>query len=81
MDAVTLAKIQFWLTIGYHFIFPPITIGLAWFIVYFMTKYLRTKNTYYKDLSWFWVKLLATTVAIGIPTGIVMEFSFGTNWS
>jgi len=81
MDAVTLAKIQFWLTIGYHFIFPPITIGLAWFIVYFMTKYMRTKNSHYKDLSWFWVKLLATTVAIGIPTGIVMEFSFGTNWS
>ena len=81
MDAVALAKIQFWITIGYHFIFPPITIGLACFIVYFMTKYMRTKNTYYKDLSWFWVKLLATTVAIGIPTGIVMEFSFGTNWS
>ncbi len=81
MDAVILAKIQFWITIGYHFIFPPLTIGLAWYIVYFMTKYIMTKNRYYKDLSWFWVKLLATTVAIGIPTGIVMEFSFGTNWS
>jgi cytochrome d ubiquinol oxidase subunit I len=54
MDALVLAKIQFFLTIGFHFIFPPITIGIGWFIVYFMTKYMRTKDMFYKNLTWFW---------------------------
>jgi cytochrome d ubiquinol oxidase subunit I len=81
MDAVSLAKIQFFLTIGFHFIFVPITIGLAWFNVWFMTKYMRTKDQYYKDIAWFWNKVFLISVAIGIPTGVVMEFQFGTNWA
>ncbi len=81
MDALNLAKIQFFLTIGFHFIFPPLSIGLSWFIVWLLTKYMRTKDVFYKNLSWFWVKIFALTVAIGIPTGIFMEFQFGTNWS
>lgn len=81
MDAVSLAKIQFFLTIGFHFIFVPITIGLAWFNVWFMTKFIRTKDQYYKDVAWFWNKVFLISVAIGIPTGVVMEFQFGTNWA
>lgn len=81
MDALSLARIQFFMTIGFHFIFPPLSIGLAWFIVWLMTKYMRTKDLFYKNLSWFWIKVFALTVAIGIPTGIFMEFQFGTNWS
>ncbi len=81
MDALVLAKIQFFLTIGFHFIFPPITIGIGWFIVYFMTKYMRTKDMFYKNLTWFWIKIFTITVAMGIPTGIFMEFQFGTNWA
>ncbi|MFX0085210.1 MAG: cytochrome ubiquinol oxidase subunit I [Candidatus Hodarchaeota archaeon] len=81
MDALTLAKIQFFITIGFHFIFPPITIGIGWFMVYFMTKYIRTKDLFYKNLTWFWIKIFTVTVAMGIPTGIFMEFQFGTNWA
>jgi cytochrome d ubiquinol oxidase subunit I len=81
MDALVLAKIQFFLTIGFHFIFPPITIGIGWFIVYFMTKYMKTKDIFYKNLAWFWIKIFTVTVAMGIPTGIFMEFQFGTNWA
>jgi len=81
LDALSLAKIQFFLTIGFHFIFPPLSIGLSWLIVWLMTRYIRTKDVFYKNLSWFWIKIFALTVAIGIPTGIFMEFQFGTNWS
>ena len=80
-DPTTLAQIQFFITIGFHFIFPPLSIGLSWYIFYLLTRYIRTKEVYYKESAWFWIKLFATTVAIGIPTGILMEFQFGMNWS
>ncbi|MFW9994259.1 MAG: cytochrome ubiquinol oxidase subunit I [Candidatus Odinarchaeota archaeon] len=85
MDALLLARLQFFLTIGFHFIFPPITIGLSWFIVWFMTKYMRakepSKKDYYRETVKFWVKIFAIFVAVGIATGLVMEFQFGLNWS
>ncbi|PWI47668.1 cytochrome ubiquinol oxidase subunit I [Candidatus Heimdallarchaeota archaeon B3_Heim] len=81
INPTSLAQIQFYITIGFHFIFPPLSIGLSWYITYLLTRYIRSKEQYYKDSAWFWIKLFATTVAIGIPTGVLMEFQFGMNWS
>ncbi len=81
MDAVLLARIQFALTVGFHFIFPPITIGLAWLLVIVETIGWKKKNEVYQKVGKFFAKLLAITFAVGVATGIVMEFQFGTNWS
>ncbi|MBL7190449.1 cytochrome ubiquinol oxidase subunit I [bacterium] len=81
MDAVLLARWQFALTIGFHFIFPPISIGLAWLLV--ITEYRGWKkgDEYYLNISKLFSKLLALLFAMGVATGIVMEFQFGTNWA
>ena len=81
MDPVLLARIQFALTIGFHFLFPPISIGLAWLLV--ILEYLgwRRNDETYVRAGRFFGKLLALTFAVGVATGIVMEFQFGTNWS
>ena len=78
--AVILARVQFAVTIGFHFIFPPVTIGMAWIIFILMSRYKKHKNEYYKNLVRFWIKLFAVSFAIGVASGIVMEFQFGTNW-
>jgi cytochrome bd ubiquinol oxidase subunit I len=81
MDAVLLARIQFAMTIGFHFLFPPISIGLAWLLVIMETLGWKKKDIVYVKLGKFFGKLLAITFAVGVSTGIVMEFQFGTNWS
>ena len=81
MDAVLLARLQFAMTICFHFIFPPITIGLAWLLVVVETIGWKKKNEVYIKIGKFFGKLLALTFAVGVATGIVMEFQFGTNWS
>lgn len=81
MDASMLARIQFAFTVGFHYIFPIITIGLAWLIVSFQTSYLRTGDEVYRKVARFWIKLFAVTFACGVATGITMEFQFGTNWA
>jgi len=81
MDSVFLARIQFALTIGFHYIFPPLTIGLSWLIVWFMTKYKNTGEDRYREISYFWLKIFGLSFVIGVATGITMEFQFGTNWS
>lgn len=81
MDAVILARLQFALTIGFHFIFPPITIGLAWLLVILEGIGWRKGDEAYKRAGEFFGRLLALTFAVGVATGIVMEFQFGTNWS
>jgi cytochrome d ubiquinol oxidase subunit I len=81
MDAVVLSRIQFALTVGFHFVFPPLTIGLAWIIVYFMAKYKRTGSDFYRNASRFWIKLFTISFAVGVASGITMEFQFGTNWA
>jgi cytochrome d ubiquinol oxidase subunit I len=81
MDAVLLARIQFAMTIGFHFIFPPLSIGLAWLIVWFMGRYKKTSSQEHKDQARFWIRIFALTFAIGVATGITMEFQFGTNWA
>ena len=80
MDPVILARIQFALTIGFHFLFPPITIGLAWFLVIVEGRAWRTGDLRWERIGRFFAKLLGLTFAVGVATGIVMEFQFGTNW-
>ena len=81
MDVVQLSRIQFALTISFHFIFPSITIGLAGLIAMTETLRWRTKREVYDRMSVFLTKLFAVTFVIGAVSGIVMEFQFGTNWS
>lgn len=81
MDAVALARFQFAMTVGFHFLFPPISIGLAWLVVILEGIGWRKNNTTYKKAGKFFGKILALTFAVGVATGIVMEFQFGTNWS
>ncbi|MDX2419415.1 MAG: cytochrome ubiquinol oxidase subunit I [Xanthomonadales bacterium] len=81
MDPVILARLQFALTIGFHFIFPPITIGLAWLLVIAEGFGWRKKSDDWVRVGKFFGKLFALTFAIGVATGIVMEFQFGTNWA
>jgi len=81
MDAVLLARFQFAMTIGFHFLFPPITIGLAWLLVVVEFLGWRKKDEVYARIGAFFAKLLGLTFAVGVATGIVMEFQFGTNWA
>lgn len=81
MDPVFLARIQFALTVGFHYIFPPISIGLGLILVIMEGMYIKTKNPLYAQMTKFWVKIFGLVFAIGVATGIVMEFQFGTNWA
>lgn len=81
MDALLLARLQFAFTIGFHFLFPPITIGLAWILVIIEWKGWRSNNEMFVRMGKFFGKLFALTFAMGVATGIVMEFQFGTNWA
>ncbi len=81
MDAVLLARLQFALTIGFHFIFPPLTIGLAWLLVVTEWRGWRRADPLWVSASRFFAKVFALTFAVGVATGIVMEFQFGTNWA
>ena len=81
MDAVWLARVQFALTVMFHFLFPPITMGLALLIAWIETRRWRTGKDVYRRMSDFWLKLLALNFVVGVASGIVMEFQFGTNWA
>src|SRR5471030_2122693 len=81
LDVVLLSRIQFAMTIMFHYIFPPLTIGLGVFMVLVEGVWIKTKNRIFKDMALFWTKLFAVNFAIGVATGIVMEFQFGTNWA
>ena len=80
-DAVLLARIQFAFTVAFHFIFPAFTIGLASYLAVLNGLYLRTKREAYLRLFKFWVKIFAISFAMGVVSGIVMSYQFGTNWS
>lgn len=80
-DPVLLARLQFALTASYHFIFVPITIGIGLIMAIFVTKAFRSKRPEDEALSRLWVKIFTANFAIGVATGITMEFSFGTNWA
>ena len=81
MDALMLARIQFAFTIGFHFIFPPISIGLAWMLVAAEWLGWKKSDPDYVRVGKFFGKLFAVNFAVGVATGIVMEFQFGTNWA
>lgn len=80
MDPVFLSRIQFGLTAGFHYIFPPLTLGMTLVILLFEGSYLRNNHDGYRRISSFLVKLLGLVFVMGVATGIVLEFSFGTNW-
>ncbi len=81
MSALDLARIQFAFTAAFHFIFPAVTIGLGILVATAETIRWRTRSETWDRLARFWTKVFAITFAVGVATGIVMEFQFGTNWS
>jgi len=81
MDVEILSRIQFAFTISFHYIYPPLSIGLGLVMVIMEGLYLRTRNPVYEQMARFWTKIFALTFGIGVATGIVMEFEFGTNWA
>jgi cytochrome d ubiquinol oxidase subunit I len=81
MSVEDLSRLQFALTASFHFIYPPISMGLGVLMVFMGWRYLRTKDTIWRQASFFWVKVYGLVFAMGIATGVVQEFSFGTNWS
>ena len=81
MDVVLLSRLQFALTIMFHYLFPPLTIGMGVVLVYLEGMFLRTRDPQYEVAARFWTKIFALNFAIGVATGIVMEFEFGTNWA
>lgn len=76
-----LSRIQFAFTISFHILFPAFSIGLVTFLTVMEGMYLKTKKTIYKDIYKFWTKVFALTFGMGVVSGVVMEFQFGTNWS
>lgn len=81
MDTEILARIQFAFTVAFHYIYPPLSIGLGLLMVFFEGMFLKTGNKHYEVLTRFWLKIFAITFGIGVATGIIMEFEFGTNWA
>jgi cytochrome d ubiquinol oxidase subunit I len=81
MDVELLARIQFAFTVAFHYIYPPLSIGIGLLMVIFESLYVKTKKEDYHILAKFWTKIFALTFGIGVVTGIVMEFEFGTNWA
>ena len=81
LDPVLLARIQFAFTISFHIIFPAFTIGLSAFIAVLLLTWRRTKDEKYHRLARFWTKIFAVSFAMGVVSGIVLTYQFGTNWS
>src|SRR5690349_12889474 len=83
-EALVLARVQFGLNIGFHILFPTITIGLAWIVFYFRLRHERAGDAADKQ-AWLetyklWVKIFALSFAMGVVSGVTMSFQFGTNW-
>jgi cytochrome bd ubiquinol oxidase subunit I len=78
---VELSRWQFAVTALYHYLFVPLTLGLSFFIAAVETVYVTTGRTVYREMAEFWSKLFVINMALGIATGLTMEFEFGTNWS
>jgi cytochrome bd ubiquinol oxidase subunit I len=81
LELVDLSRLQFATTAMYHFLFVPLTLGLSWILVIMESVYVMTGKEIYRDMTRFWGKLFGINFAMGVTTGITMEFQFGTNWS
>src|SRR5512138_110549 len=81
LDALLLARIQFAFTVSFHIVFPALTIGLASYLAVLEGCWLVTKKEVYRDLYHFWLKIFAVAFGMGVVSGIVMAYQFGTNWS
>ena len=81
MDALTVHRLHFAFTVTFHYLFPQLTMGLALLILVLKTMALRTGNDHYNRAARFWAKIFAINFAMGVVTGIPMEFQFGTNWA
>jgi len=81
MDVVALSRLQFAITSMFHFIFVPLTLGLSILVAFMETRYVRTGNELYKEMTKFWGKLFLINFALGVVTGITLEFQFGMNWA
>ncbi len=81
VDVVELSRLQFAATALYHFLFVPLTLGLSWILVIMESVYVMTGKEIYRDMTKFWGKLFGINFAMGVATGITMEFQFGTNWA
>ena len=80
-EVVALSRLQFGLTALYHFLFVPLTLGLSWILVIMESVYVMTGREIYRDMTKFWGKLFGINFAMGVTTGITLEFQFGTNWA
>jgi len=78
---VELSRLQFASTALYHFLFVPLTLGLTWILVIMESVYVMTGKEVYRDMTKFWGKLFGINFALGVTTGLTMEFQFGTNWA
>ncbi len=81
MDVLLLSRIQFALTTAFHYLFPPLSIGLGLMLVIMEGLWLKNRNPLYHQMARFWTRVFALTFAVGVATGIVLEFEFGTNWA
>src|ERR1700749_3565083 len=81
MDVVELSRLQFGLTAMYHFLFVPLTLGLSVILAIMESVYVTTGRTIWRDMVKFWGTLFGINFAMGVATGITMEFQFGTNWA
>ena len=80
LDATELARIQFALNMSFHILFPAVSIGLAWALLFFRVQYTRGRSEAWEYAYFFWVKVFALTFALGVVSGVTMSFQFGTNW-
>jgi len=80
-DALLLARIQFGFTIAFHIVFPALTIGLASYLAVLEARWLLSRNEVFRDLYHFWIKVFAVAFGMGVVSGLVMAYQFGTNWS
>ncbi|MES3023420.1 MAG: cytochrome ubiquinol oxidase subunit I [Pseudomonadota bacterium] len=80
-DVVSLSRLQFAATAMFHFLFVPLTLGLSWILVIMESVYVMTGRVIYRDMTKFWGKLFGINFAMGVTTGITLEFQFGTNWA
>ena len=78
---VDISRLQFAVTALYHFLFVPLTLGMVWLLVIMESIYVMTGKEVWKDMTRFWGKLFGINFALGVTTGITMEFQFGTNWA